>query len=162
MRTYFHCCALDDDQQQLLDPSRHFTEPWGSSDHGGCDKCRGLGEVDYACGSCLERGAEPDCPACQGRVEFRGTCPACEGSGRIDRTRRRGLAVFPTREGLYRYLVERDAELEGRAVVELAGTLSPDLDLDADSGSLLLFPERVLESRPLDLEIADSLRRRLG
>ncbi len=162
MRTYFHCCALDDDHQQLLDPARHFTEPWGSSDHGGCDKCGGLGEVDYACRSCLERGAEPDCPACEGRVEFRGTCPACEGSGRIDRTRRKGLAVFPTREGLYRYLVERDAELEGRAVVELAGTLSPDLDLDADSGSLLLFPERVLESRPLDLEIADSLRRRLG
>lgn len=44
-------------------------------------------------------------------------CPACLGSGHIDRTRRAGLAVFPKREGLYRYLAERDAEVEGKVVV---------------------------------------------
>ena len=82
--------------------------------------------------------------------------------GEIARTRRHGIAVFPTREGLYRYLVERGAELEGKAVVEIAGRRSEDLDLDADQGALLVFPERIVEARPLDPEIAEAVRRRLG
>jgi len=47
----------------------------------------------------MEGGTDPDCPACQGRIRFEQACPTCEGSGEIHRTRRRGLAVFPSREG---------------------------------------------------------------
>lgn len=63
------------------------------------------------------------CPAeaaCEGRVHFEGFCPVCEGGGAIDRTRRRGIAVFPTRAGLYRYLAERDAEVGDKVMVEPA------------------------------------------
>jgi hypothetical protein len=162
MRTYFHCCEGEADPQRLLDPAQHYTEPWGSSDHGRCEKCGGSGEVDYRCRSCLERGPDPGCPSCVGRVESRGPCPPCEGSGEIERTRRRGVAVFPSAEGLYRYMVERDADLAGRLIVEVAGRLSEDLDLDADAGALLVFPERVVEARPVDMEIVESIRRRLA
>jgi len=161
MKSFFHCCSIDADPAELLDSEQHFTEPWGSAGHGRCDKCGGAGQADYRCLSCLERGREPECPACRGRVEFLGACPACEGSGEINRTRRRGIAVFPSREGLYRYLVERDAELGGKVIVEIAGQPSEDLDLDADCGALLVFPEQIREVRPLDLDLAASVRRRL-
>jgi hypothetical protein len=67
--------------------------------------------------------------------------------------RGRGIAVFPTRGGLYRHLAERDAEPEGKVVVELEGKLSEERDLDADAGALLVHPERIVEIRPLDAEL---------
>lgn len=162
VRTFFHCLADDADPEQLLDPDRHFSEPWGEPDHGGCDKCSSAGTTLYECRSCLERGAESECPACQGRVRFEETCPACEGSGVIDRTRRRGIAVFPSAEGLYRYLVERDGNVDGRLIVALEGRLSEERDLDADTGALLIHPERILEVRPVDREIVRSIQQRVG
>jgi hypothetical protein len=155
---YFHSCEADAELGALLDPARQFTEPWGGHDHGPCDKCGGRGVALYECRSCLETGALPDCPACQGRVRFEETCPACEGTGEITHTRRRGIAVFPTREGLYRYLAERGGEGEGRVVVELRGRLSDERDLDADSGALLLLPERIVAVQPLDGELIEALR----
>jgi len=111
----------------------------------------------------MEGGAGPDCPACQGRVRFEQTCPTCEGSGEIHRTRRKGLAVFPSREGLYRYLAwKNDAGVEGKVVVELAGELSEDLDLDADHGALLVFPDRLVAVEPLEPEVVASIRDRVG
>ena len=157
-RSYFHSCAADADPEQLLDPAKQFTEPWGSHDHGPCDKCGGRGGARYECRCCLQTGARPDCPACQGRVRFEATCPTCEGSGEIDRTRRHGIAVFPTREGLYRYLAEKGAEAEGKMVVELRGRLSEERDLDADTGALLLLPERVVATQPLDPQLVEALR----
>lgn len=78
-------------------------------------------------------------------------------------TRRHGLAVFPRREGLYRYLAwKSDAGVEGKVVVELAGELSDDLDLDADHGALLVFPERLVAVEPLDPEVVASIRDRVG
>lgn len=161
MTTFFHCHSTDIDPEALLDPDRQFTEPWGSSDHGPCDKCGGNGTVLYECRSCLERGPEPDCPACQGRVKFGETCPTCEGSGVINRTRRRGIAVFPSLEGLYRYLVEKDGELEDKVFVELQGRLSEERDLDADAGALLIFPEKIIKVHPVDQEIVEAIRKRL-
>lgn len=158
-RTYFHCCEAGADPERLLDPERQFTEPWGADDHGPCDKCGGAGTALYECRSCLEAGATADCPACQGRVRFRETCPACLGDGRIDHTRRPGIAVFPTREGLYRYLAEKGAATGGRAIVELRGRLSDERDLDADAGALLLLPERIVATQPLDPELVEGLRR---
>jgi hypothetical protein len=159
-RTYFHCCAARTDPEQLVDPDQQFTEPWGCDDHGRCDKCGTGGVALYECRSCLERGPRLDCPACEGRVRFRETCPACLGDGHIDHTRRAGIAVFPAREGLYRYLAEKNASVEEKLVVELEGRLSEERDLDADAGALLLMPERVVEAVPLDTRLIAAIRER--
>jgi hypothetical protein len=163
MRSFFHCCETDIDVQGLLDPDRQLTKPWGGAGHGPCDKCDGKGTALFECSSCLEAGAQADCPACQGRVRFRETCPACLGDGHIDHTVRRGIAVFPAREGLYRYLAgEREAELGGKVVVELEGPISEERDLDADAGALLVCPERILGVEPLDKELVEKIRSRAG
>jgi hypothetical protein len=160
-RTFFHCCPVDSDLQRLLDPDRQFTEPWDGHDHGPCDKCRGAGETVHLCRSCEEAGADPLCPACDGRIRFVQTCPACLGDGQIDHTVRRGVAVFPCREGLYRYLAERDDELAGKLVIELEGELSEERDLDADTGALLILPRRIREAKPLDVRLVEAIRDRL-
>ncbi len=158
---FFHCCPADSDLRSLLDPDNQLTEPWGGHDHGPCDKCAGAGSVLYECRSCLETGARPGCPACEGRVRFEAVCPACLGDGVIDHTRRHGVAVFPTREGLYRYLAERDARVEGKVVVELEGRIADERDLDADAGALLVHPEEIVEVQPLDPELIEAVRSRL-
>jgi hypothetical protein len=158
--TFFHCCSNDGDPERLLDPSQQFAEPWGEPEHGPCDKCEGEGVARYECRSCLEGGTAPDCPACQGRVRYTETCPTCLGSGAITDTRRRGIAVFPTREGLYRYLAEKGAEVEGKLVVELEGDLSEERDLDADAGALLLLPGSVVGAEPLDPDVVAAIRGR--
>lgn len=109
----------------------------------------------------MESGASADCPACQGRVRFRETCPACLGDGHIDETRRAGIAVFPAREGLYRYLAEKNAEVTDKVVVELEGRLSEERDLDADAGALLMLPEQIVSIDPLDVELIRSIRERV-
>lgn len=162
-RTFFHCHPEGEDPGVLLDPDQQVTEPWGEPEHGPCDKCGGQGTATYECFSCMEAGADPDCPACQGRVRFEQTCPTCQGSGEIHRTRRRGIAVFPRREGLYRYLAwKNDAKVEGKVVVEVAGELSDDCDLDADHGALLVFPRELVSVEPLDAEVVHSISERTG
>lgn len=150
MSRYFRRWPLDRDPAELLEPSNAYSTPWGEPDHGPCDKCEGSGRARYGCRSCLERGADRDCPACRGAVEFVATCPACEGDGTIDRTTRNGVSVFPSIEGLRRYLAERDAEANGCGVVELDGELTGDVDLDADAGALLIQPTRVVGMCPLE------------
>jgi hypothetical protein len=161
-RTYFHCHSATDDPGELLDPAEQVSEPWGEPEPGPCDKCRGSGSTGFECFSCVETGARPDCPVCQGRVRFSQICPACGGSGAISRTRRRGVAVFPSRQGLYRYLAWKDADVEGKVVVELAGAISDDQDLDADHGALLVFPDSVVSVEPLDAEQVRSIQARTG
>jgi hypothetical protein len=161
-RSFVHCHPADEDPQLLLDPERQYTDPWGSAERGHCDKCDGRGVVLFECRSCLEDGVELFCPACQGRVRFTSTCPACEGGGEITRTRRRGIAVFPARSGLYRYLAERDAHVAGRLLVELEGRLSDDQDLDADCGALLAYPQRIVSIQPLDPELVEEIQARLS
>lgn len=157
-RSYFRTYTAGADPAAMLDPERQVTEPWGEAEHGACDKCGSDGAVEYECSSCVVTGARADCPSCRGRVRFRNVCPACLGDGTIDRTQRRGVAVFPTREGLYRYLAlkEEDAELEGKVVVELQGPLSEERDLDADQGALLVLPERVVSVAPLDPQLVEA------
>jgi RecJ-like exonuclease len=162
-RTYFHCHSEGEDPTILLDPKNQVSEPWGAPEHGPCDKCGGKGTAVYQCFSCMEAGADPECPACQGRVRFEQTCPTCEGSGEVHRTQRHGLAVFPSSEGLYRYLAwKNDASVEGKVVVELEGKLSEDLDLDADHGALLVFPDRIASVEPLDPGVVAAIRDRVG
>jgi len=160
-RTFFHSCEAGTDPQRLLNPTEQVTEPWGGHDHGPCDKCGGEGTTLYECSSCMEAGTDSDCPACQGRVRFRETCPACLGDGRIDHTVRHGIAVFPTRAGLYRYLAgEPDAQIKGKILVELEGPISEERDLDADAGALLVCPERIVSVALLDPTVVDAIRAR--
>jgi hypothetical protein len=147
---YFRRWPADEDPGELLKPENAVSTPWGEPDHGPCDKCAGEGRTRYRCRSCLERGADADCPACGGRIEFVDVCPTCEGSGRIDRTTREGMSVFPSIEGLRRYLHERDAELVGYEAVVLEGELTGDRDLDADAGAVLIQPTRVVGLSPLE------------
>ncbi len=146
---YFRRWPRDRDPRVLLQPDEQESTPWGEPDHGPCDKCRGSGRVQYRCRSCLH-GACSDCPACAGRTEYVDVCPACEGDGRIDRTKRDGVSVFPTIDGLYHYIAERGAEADGYGTVELEGDLTGDHDLDADAGALLIRPTRVVGVHPFD------------
>jgi hypothetical protein len=146
---YFRRWSASEDPEQLLESRNQWSTPWGESDHGACEKCAGSGTTRYRCASCLERGADSGCPACAGRVEFTDVCPSCEGDGVIDRTVRRGVSVFPTAEGLYRYLAERDADGDD-CIVELEGELTGDRDLDADAGALLIRPTGIVATHPFD------------
>ena len=67
-------------------------------------------------------------------------------------SQREGVSVFPDEVALYRYMVRRNAELEGSVLVELEGTPSDDKDFDADEGALLVHPTRIVDVRPLDYD----------
>ena len=69
-----------------------------------------------------------------------------------DESVRAGVSVFPDENHLYRYLVNRNADLEDSVLVELEGTESVDEDFDADEGALLVHPTRIVDVRPLDIE----------
>ena len=47
-------------------------------------------------------------------------------------------------------------------VVELAGAISDDQDLDADHGALLVFPDSVVSVEPLDHERVRAIQSRTG
>jgi hypothetical protein len=158
---YFRRWSATEPPEQLLEPQNQWSTPWGAPDHGPCEKCRGEGTVLHRCRSCLERTTDPDCPACAGRVEFRDVCPSCEGDGTVDRTRRRGVSVFPSVDALYWYIAERDAETTA-CVVELEGELTDDRDLDADAGAVLIRPTRIVALHPFDHARVRALRGRLS
>jgi len=154
---YFHRQPADEDPAELLDPDNQWSTPWGSPDHGRCDKCGGSGQTDWQCLSCHDQGRS-DCPSCQGRVRYVDRCPTCEGSGEITRTRRRGVSAFPTIEGLYRYLAGEDpSRLDDAVIVELEGELSGDEDLDADQGALLVLPQGIVRVHEIDRRLAKAL-----
>ena len=158
MQTYFRLESGDRDPSYLLDPEEQTSEPWGGTVYGRCDKCGGDGRTEHECESCTAGDVDPDCPACGGRIHYMDECPACEGSGEIDDSSRDGVSVFPSAEGLYRYMSKRDVDLDGCVMVELAGEESKDEDFDADEGALLIRPERVVETHPLDGDKLAELR----
>ena len=158
---YYHLWSADQDPAELLLRENQCSTPWDAPDHGPCDKCDGTGATTYRCRSCIAGSARDDCPACGGRIEFEDICPACEGDGEITRTRRNGVSVFPSIEGLYCYMAERDADGAGCVLLELAGRRTADLDLDADAGALLIRPTRVLALHPFDVEHLEELKVRL-
>ena len=159
---FFHRLDSDAEPADLLKPENQVSTPWGDADCGPCDKCRGDGRVSHRCRSCVEGAALPDCPACRGRLEWADVCPACEGTGEITRVERRGISAFPSLDGLYRYLIERDADLNDSVVVELDAALSDDVDLDADCGAVLVHPTRVVARHPIDAARVNELRDELA
>lgn len=159
MATFFKRISSEEDPKELLRPEHQVSTPWGSPDCGPCEECE-EGKREHRCLSCMELGGDPACPSCGGRVEWIDTCPSCEGSGEIDRVERRGVSVFPTIPGLYRYLVERDEDLDGDVVVEVEGELSGDRDLDANDGALLALPTRIVDTHQIDDALLREVRSR--
>ena len=158
MRTYYRVEPGDRDPERLLDPDEQETEPWSGTVYGRCDKCGGEGKTEHECESCANGDPDPDCPNCGGEVRYVDECPACEGSGEIDDSEREGVSVFPDEDGLYRYMLRREADLDGSKVVELEGEPSEDEDFDADEGALLVRPRRIVDVRDPDHERIERLR----
>ncbi len=129
---------------------------------GRCDKCGGEGWTWHECASCEESGRDEDCPSCGGELRYKDECPACEGSGEIDDSAREGVSVFPDEDGLYRYMLKRDADLSAAVLVELEGRESADQDFDADEGAVLIRPTRVVDRRPVDSRRVARLREELA
>jgi hypothetical protein len=154
---FFRRWSADADPVDLLKSENQWSTPWGDAGEGPCDKCEGRGRVTYRCLSCADGDHDPGCPACGGRVRYTDVCPACEGDGTIDHTRRRGVSVFPSIGGLYRYIARQDAEPED-CVVELEGRLTGERDLDADAGALLVEPTRIVAVHPFDQARVESLK----
>ena len=159
MQTYYRVEPGDRDPDRLLDRDEQETEPWSGTVRGRCDKCGGSGETEHECASCKGGHADASCPVCHGEVRYVDECPACEGSGEIDDSSREGVSVFPDEDGLYRYMLNRDADLDERCkLVELEGEESEDEDFDADEGALLIRPNRVVRVRELDWDRIEGLR----
>ena len=158
MRTYYRVEPGDRDPEYLLDPDEQETEPWSGTVRGRCDKCGGKGETEHECASC-KQGVDPNCPVCHGEVTYVDECPGCEGTGEIDDSAREGISVFPDEDGLYRYMLGRDADLDDRCrLVELEGEKSEDEDFDADEGALLIRPRRIVRVGDLDWDRIEELR----
>jgi hypothetical protein len=151
--------SADQEPQRLLAEEGRWTEPWGGSEHGTrCGKCGGSGTVAHQCWSCLLTGAAGSCPVCAGKVRWEDRCPVCRGSGETDGEPRYGVSVFPTVEGLYYYMNETEAELEGCLVVELDAEAADDVDFDADQGAMLVIPTRILGCEPVDPDLIERVQ----
>ena len=161
MQSYVRVDPPDKDPERLLDPENQRSGPWSGTVYGRCDKCGGNGTTTHECESCKQK-RDSSCPVCSGQITYEDECPACEGSGEIDDSCRDGISVFPEEDGLYRYMIKREADLDGCRLVELQGKESSDEDFDADEGALLIRPTKVVDARPLDRERIEQLRRELG
>jgi hypothetical protein len=158
VRTYFRLDPENADPERLLEPEHQESTPWSGTIYGRCDKCEGEGRTVHKCASCVSTGPDPACPACGGKIRYWDECPACEGTGQIDDSGRDGVSVFPDEEGLYRYMVGRDANLDGCVLLEIEGEESPDDDFDADEGALLIHPHRIVQCRPIDRQRITNMR----
>jgi DnaJ-class molecular chaperone len=152
-----------EDPAGLLSDERQWTEPWGSSEDGAsCDKCDGTGRTGHECWSCLLTGARENCPVCSGAVRWEDECPVCRGIGRVDGEPRPGVSVFPTVEGLYRYMLATDADVDECLIVELDADPAGDVDFDADQGAMLVIPRRIAGCAAVDREMVRRVEERIG
>ncbi len=151
-----------EDPQRLLTEAGQWTEPWGSSDDGApCDKCDGSRRVPHECWSCELAGPSDACPVCGGAVRWEAQCPVCRGTGEVDGSPRHGVSVFPKREGLYRYMLVKEAELEQCVIVQLEADQADDVDFDADQGALLVIPRAIVACDRVDRPLAAQIKTRL-
>jgi hypothetical protein len=137
--SYWRLHPDDESPEELLEPENQVSKPWGGVDPGPCDKCRHTGALDGF-----------------------GECPTCRGTGQITESERRGVSVFAEPDGLYRYMLRRDSDMEDSLLVELEGTPSEDPDFDADEGALLVFPTKIVRAIDLDRDRIDELKQELA
>lgn len=162
MDTFVRLNPEDESPEGLLDPENQVSEPWGENEGGRCDKCGASGRTLHECESCAEE-ADPGCENCGGEVRYEAECPACKGSGRIDPDETRdGVSVFPDADGLYRYMLRRDADLRGSVLVRLEGEPTGEDDFDADEGAVLVRPRRIVASEPIDWDRVEEIREELA
>jgi hypothetical protein len=64
------------------------------------------------------------------------------------------VSAFPTLEGLYHYMIAKNADLTDCRVVELGAELADDVDFDADQGALLVIPITVRAETRADPALA--------
>jgi len=138
---YFRLHPEDEDPQELLEPENQVSKPWGGADPGPCDKCHRRGRTKFLDGEERE-------------------CPACKGTGSISDLERRGVSVFREADELYRYMLNRDSDMQGSILVCLEGRESDDVDFDADEGALLVFPTRIVAAMDVDRDRVHALRSR--
>jgi hypothetical protein len=72
------------------------------------------------------------------------------------------VSVFPTVEGLYRYMLATDADVDDCLIVELDADPAGDVDFDADQGAMLVIPRRIIGCDAVDREMARRIEERLG
>jgi hypothetical protein len=72
------------------------------------------------------------------------------------------VSVFPTLEGLYRYMIVKHADLDDCVTLELDAIRADDLDFDADQGALLVIPTAILACHPVDRALVERVQRRGG
>ena len=161
VKTYYRLHPEDESPDELLEPENQVSKPWGGAEPGPCDKCGRSGRTTFQCSSCTKQ-ADPRCEVCHGDVEFEGECPTCKGSGEKTDFERRGVGVFQDPDGLFRYMLRRESEMEGSVLVELEGSESDDVDFDADEGALLVVPTRIVQAKELDRSHIDELKRELA
>ena len=89
-------------------------------------------------------------------------CPVCRGTGQVDGERRHGVSVFPTIEGLYRYMLASDAEVDDCLILEIDVDPAGDVDFDADQGPMLVIPQKILSCAAVDHELARRMQERIG
>jgi hypothetical protein len=158
---YFRMNPSSEEPSRLLTDEGQWTEPWGSSDDGApCDKCRGQKRVRHECWSCQLAGTDDSCPVCGGAVRWEANCPVCRGSGQVDGAPRHGVSVFPRLEGLYRYMLIKDADLDDCVIVELEAEPADDVDFDADQGAMLVVPRSIVACADVDRELVDRIAER--
>lgn len=68
--------------------------------------------------------------------------------------------MYPRLEGLYHYMLAREAELDDCLVVELEAKRAPDIDFDADEGALLALPTTIHACAAPDSALMDRVRER--
>lgn len=160
---FFRMNPSSQNPSRLLSEEGQWTEPWGNSEDGGsCEKCGGTGRARYECWPCVLTGARKACPVCSGAVRWDDECPVCRGSGRVDGKPRHGVSVFPTVEGLYHYMLTKEADVAECVVVELEGDPAGDVDFDADQGAILVIPRRILRCAAVDRELSSRVESRSG
>jgi hypothetical protein len=94
-------------------------------------------------------------------VRWEAECPVCRGSGTVDGSPRHGVSVFPRLEGLYRYMLVKDADLEECVIVELDADPAEDVDFDADQGAMLVMPQEILDCAGVDTELVEQVAQRM-
>jgi hypothetical protein len=72
------------------------------------------------------------------------------------------VSVFPTVEGLYRYMLATDADVDDCLIVELDADPADDVDFDADQGAMLVIPRRIMGCASVDQELARRVEDRVG
>ena len=151
----------DEDPERLLRAEGQWTEPWGDSEDGTrCSKCEGKRRATYECWSCLLGEADSACPVCSGKVSWVDDCPVCRRTGKTDGKPRHGVSVFPTLDGLYHYMLAKDADLDACVVLELEAQPADDVDFDADQGAMLVIPTEIYDCARVDRDRLELVKTR--